>query len=142
MSNADLMGLPVTDLVADDAHLYLWVTVPRMFDPDGPASIMRAWGFRYLTTLTWLKTGGAPGLGYYFRINTEHVLFGVRGHLAIPPAARESNVIKAGRRRHSEKPSAFMDLVERVSPGPYVELFARAPRLGWDSWGHGYEVAS
>jgi N6-adenosine-specific RNA methylase IME4 len=46
------------------------------------------------------------------------------------------------RGRHSEKPAAFLDVVERVSPGPYVELFARAPRLGWDSWGKGYEVAS
>lgn len=43
------------------------------------------------------------------------------------------------RTAHSEKPPAFLDLVERVSPGPYVELFARAPRLGWDSWGFGYE---
>jgi N6-adenosine-specific RNA methylase IME4 len=40
---------------------------------------------------------------------------------------------------HSEKPPAFLDLVEQVSPGPYVELFARQPRLGWDSWGHGFE---
>lgn len=46
------------------------------------------------------------------------------------------------RGRHSEKPPAFLDIVEQVSPGPYVELFARAPRLGWDSWGLGYEGAA
>ncbi len=45
----------------------------------------------------------------------------------------------AARGGHSEKPAQFSDLIERMSPGPYVELFARAPRLGWDSWGHGYE---
>lgn len=46
------------------------------------------------------------------------------------------------RGEHSAKPEAFLDLVEQVSPGPYVELFARAPRLGWDSWGHGYEIGA
>jgi N6-adenosine-specific RNA methylase IME4 len=127
--------LPVGDLAANDAHLYLWVTnpmLPQAFD------VLPCWGFRYVTTLTWVKTG-TLGMGFHFRGDTEHVLFGVRGDLPIPPEKRERNVFTAARCGHSVKPGAFFDLVERVSPGPYVELFARQPRLGWDSWGYGYE---
>jgi hypothetical protein len=62
-----------------------------------------------------------------------------------PPEPRERSRIDSSwwswpRGAHSAKPPAFLDLVEQVSPGPYVELFARAPRLGWDSWGKGYEI--
>lgn len=57
-------------------------------------------------------------------------------------ATAEGTWCAAPRGRHSEKPPVFADLIERMSPGPYVELFARAPRLGWDSWGFGYEAAS
>lgn len=59
--------------------------------------------------------------------------------LGIPADRRESNHFAAARTGHSVKPDAFYDLVERVSPAPRVELFARQPRLGWDSWGRGYE---
>jgi N6-adenosine-specific RNA methylase IME4 len=80
-------------------------------------------------------------MGFYFRGETEHVLFGVRGKLPIPPDRRLKNVFTAPKTGHSRKPTHFFDLVERVSPGPYVELFSRDPRLGWDSWGHGYEIS-
>lgn len=138
MTNAQIAALPVSDLAAPAAHLYLWVTNPRLYgERDGtltPRQIVEGWGFSYLTLLTWVKTG-PPGLGFYFRGGTEHALFCRRGDARIPPARRESNVITAPRRRHSEKPGAFYDLVERVSPGPRLELFARTSRLGWDSWG-------
>lgn len=145
MSIREIAALPVADLVADDAHLYLWVTVPRLYgDRDDrsftPIDLMEAWGFTFKTMLTWVKTG-SPGMGWYFRGQTEHVLFGVRGRLPIPAAVRVPNVLTASREGHSGKPSSFLDVVERVSPGPYAELFARAPRLGWDSWGKGYESA-
>jgi N6-adenosine-specific RNA methylase IME4 len=78
-------------------------------------------------------------MGYYFRGDTEHVLFGIRGQLPIAPEKRERNWFEAAKTGHSQKPQAFLDLVERVSPEPRIELFARAPRLGWDSWGYGYE---
>lgn len=139
----EVAALPVGDLAATDAHLYLWVTVPRLFGDRGtrgvgPVDVMEAWGFEFKTMLTWVKTG-ALGMGWWFRGQVEHVLFGVRGNLPIPADRREKNVITAGKNLHSAKPPAFYDLVERVSPGPYVELFARAPRLGWDAWGKGYE---
>ncbi len=148
MTNAEIAALPVADLAAENAHLYMWVTNPRLYGERhdngiGPAEIMGAWGFRYVTMLTWIKKPGALGMGFYFRGETEHVLFGVRGNLPIPTDRREVNWFKAAKHGHSEKPGAFFDLVERVSPGPYVELFARAPRLGWDSHGFGFEdVAS
>lgn len=142
MSNAEIASLPVAELADAKAHLYLWVTNPRMFrgrfESIGPIDIVEAWGFTYVTTLTWVKTG-PPGMGFYFRGHTEHALFCTRGKLGIPADARESNVVVAPRRGHSEKPPAFYDLVERVSPGPYIEMFCRSPRLGWDSWGLGYE---
>lgn len=134
MTDAEIRDLPVADLADDDAHLYLWVTPTRMFECD-PLAIVRAWGFEYKTLLTWIKTG-QPGLGSYFRVCTEHVLFCTRGRGVVPPAVRERNHLATLRTPHSAKPDAFYDLVERVSPEPRVELFARRARLsGWDYWG-------
>lgn len=139
LTNAEIAALPVEKLAADQAHLYLWVTNPRLYrgrKPDGigPIEIAEAWGFEYITLLTWVKTG-APGPGWYFRGYSEHVLFATRGGLKIPAALRQSNVFTAPRGRHSAKPDVFYDRVEQVSPGPRMEMFARARRLGWDSWG-------
>jgi N6-adenosine-specific RNA methylase IME4 len=139
MTNAEIAALAVGDMADDPACLFLWVTNPRLYgERDGscsPFEIAQGWGFRYVTMLTWVKTG-PMGLGFYFRGQTEHVLFCVRGDFKIPAALRESNIITAPRRRHSEKPDAFYDKVERVCPEPRVELFARRARLGgWDYWG-------
>jgi N6-adenosine-specific RNA methylase IME4 len=133
-----IAAMPVGKLAADSAHLYLWVTTPLLFEVD-PVSIARSWGFDYKTLLTWVKAG-QPGLGSYFRVCTEHVLFCVRGSAPVPPALRERNHFTTQRTRHSVKPDAFYDLVERVSDGPYLDVFSREPRLGWDAWGHGYEL--
>lgn len=138
MTNDAIAELPVKSIATDDAHLYLWVTNPRLFAEDhdgcGPIDILQAWGFEYKTTLTWVKKPGL-GIGFYFRGDTEHVLFGVRGSLPIPAEIRESNVFTAPRRGHSAKPDCFYDLVERVSPEPRLEMFARRARFGWDYWG-------
>lgn len=141
MTMRDLAALPILEMAAEDAHLYLWVTNPRLYGdwktdgPFTPRDIMEAWGFSYVTMLTWHKLG-APGMGWYFRGDTEHVLFGMRGRLGIPVEARVSNHFSAPKHGHSEKPEAFLDLVEQVSPGPYLELFARRQRFGWDTWGN------
>lgn len=139
MTNIDIAELPVRDWVDDDAHLYLWVTNPRLFAQGhdggvGPHEILQAWGFRYITLLTWLKPG--LGLGYYFRGCTEHVLFGVRGQAPIPGEIRLANYFTGPRAEHSRKPDAFLDMVETVSPGPYLEMFSRRARFGWDVWGN------
>jgi N6-adenosine-specific RNA methylase IME4 len=128
----DICALPVVGLAEDDAHLYLWVTCPLIFHGE---RVMEAWGFEYKSFLTWEKLGSL-GMGFHWRNQTEHVLFGVRGSLPIPPEKRQRNIFRAPRGRHSQKPDTFLDIVEQVSPGPYLEMFARRQRFGWDTWGN------
>jgi N6-adenosine-specific RNA methylase IME4 len=143
MSAPEIAALDVASLAAADAHLYLWVTNPKLYgdrapkrraEPN-PCEIGEGWGFEYVTCLTWLKEG-ALGMGFYFRGETEHVLFFKRGNAPIPVEVRERNWFNAPKTGHSRKPEAFMDVVERVSPGPYLEMFSRRARLGWDVWGN------
>ncbi len=139
MDNHAIASIPVREWVADDALLLLWVTNLRLYPEDtdggvGPLEIIKAWGFRYVTMLTWHKLG-SPGMGYYFRGDTEHVLVGVRGSVFIPESERMSNHFAAPRTGHSVKPDRFYEIVERVSPEPRLELFARRRRVGWDVWG-------
>jgi N6-adenosine-specific RNA methylase IME4 len=85
------------------------------------------------------KDGGPDGrgVGFYFRNVTELVLFGVRGSLrTLPPGRRQVNLLKTRKREHSRKPDEMYDLIERCSPGPYLELFARGARPGWAAWGN------
>jgi N6-adenosine-specific RNA methylase IME4 len=129
---AEICALDVPSLGAVDAHLYLWATnpiLPHAFE------VVAAWGFTYRTMLTWRKTG-TLGMGYYFRGDTEHVLFATRGKLPIPAAERVRNWFEAPKRGHSIKPDCFLDMVEQVSPGPRLEMFARRARMsGWDYYG-------
>jgi N6-adenosine-specific RNA methylase IME4 len=133
MTFDDICAVPVSKWADVDAHLYLWVTNAKLLDHDYRALVSR-WGFAYKTCLTWHKTA-CLGIGHYFRGETEHVLFCTRGRLPIAPQNRERNYFDAPRGRHSAKPDAFFDLVERVSPGPYLSVFERRQRLGWDTWG-------
>ena len=131
MSFEDLLNLPVPDLADNDAHIYLWITNRSL--PKGFALLDR-WGFRYVTALTWVKPHF--GMGNYFRGQTEHVLFGVRG--SQPLRRRDAGTVlhaPRGPNGHSSKPPEFYDLVESCSPGPYLEMFARSGRGGWVSWG-------
>lgn len=138
MALGEICELPVKSITATDAHLYLWV--PSAMLPEG-LKVMSAWGFRYTTSITWMKTrlDGEPdgsGVGFYFRNSTELLLFGVRGSLRTLPAARSMpNVIAARRREHSRKPTEAYHVIEQASPGPRLELFAREERVGWVVWG-------
>jgi N6-adenosine-specific RNA methylase IME4 len=132
MTIDELCALDVGGLAADDAHLYVWTTnpiLPHAFE------VVEAWGFTYRTLLTWRKLG-TLGMGYYFRGETEHVLFATRGKAPIPPDKRLRNWFEAPRQGHSVKPDLFLDRVEQVSPGPWIEMFARRARFGWDYWGN------
>lgn len=136
MHTKDICALPVVDLALPDAHLYLWVT--NNFLPDG-LKVMAAWGFRYVTAITWAKD--KMGLGQYFRGMTEHCLFGVRGKPGYRMDAQGkrcqgTTLIQAPRQRHSAKPEQLRRMIERVSPGPYLELFAREQAPGWDCLGN------
>ena len=137
LSIADISSLPVSGLADSAAHLYLWTTNAFMAEAH---EVSRAWGFRPKTICTWgkVQADGRPSMkaGYWFRGATEHCLFAVRGKLRFPDGLAEPTLWLWPRLPHSVKPGAFYDLVERVSPGPRLELFARTQRLGWDSWGN------
>lgn len=131
-------AMPVADLADDAAHLYLWTTNRYVRDAY---AVAEAWGFTPSQLLTWCKPPHGLGPGGAFANTTEFVLFARRGTLTAN-ARHDSTWFTAPRGAHSAKPGIFGDLVEKVSPGPYLELFARQPRLGWDSWGLGYETAT
>lgn len=214
MAIEDIAELPVLDIAAADAHLYLWTTQRYLWDAR---HVCLGWGFAPSQVLVWCKPPMGIGSGGLFATNSvEFVVYARRYHGAgkrlveragrlIREARTEQGITRAELHRlvrggtptgivfrwedddslpnardwerlqevlpalrgvarpyvepaerparervdrawwewprgaHSEKPPAFLDIVEQVSPGPYVELFARAPRLGWDSWGYGYE---
>lgn len=131
------LGKSLQPYIADDGcHLYLWVTNTHLANGF---LVMDAWGFRYKTTITWFKD--RFGLGQYYRGQTEHCLFGVRGRLAyrITECGKRSQgvtAIHAPRTAHSEKPEEMRRMIEKVSYAPRLELFARGAAEGWDAWGN------
>ncbi len=139
MELREIMEMPVARLAAAQSHLYLWV--PNALLEEG-LRVMRAWGFTYKSNLVWFKVrkDGGPdgrGVGFYFRNVTELVLFGVRGSMrTLQPGRTQVNLFATRKREHSRKPDEFYDLIEACSPGPYLELFARFRRPGWDQWGN------
>ena len=114
----------------EQAHLWLWCLAQHV---DWGYEVARAWGFEPQIVLTWRK----PGLGVgRFQCNSEHVLLCRRGSRhGNPFGSTGGTVFDWPRSRHSVKPEAFYAMVEQVSPGPYLDMFARRPRLGWDVWG-------
>lgn len=142
---ADIARLPVAELAAPTAHLYLWV--PNALLAEG-LQVMAGWGFIYKTNLVWYKvrTDGGPdrrGVGFYFRNVTELVLFGTRGRNArtLAPGRRLPNLLTSRKREHSRKPDELYAIVEACSPAPWLELFARHPRPGWTQWGDAMPAA-
>ncbi len=138
MTIDEIANLPIRDQIDRDAHLYLWTTNKFLEDAF---LVMRCWGFKYSTTLVWAKRPMGGGLGGCYGLATEYVLFGRRGKLqAMRRIGRNHFDWKRpyderGKPKHSAKPSGFFAMVEQVSPGPYLELFARQKRIGWHSWG-------
>ncbi len=140
MSVAEIAALPVSEIAARTAHLYLWC--PNAILPDGLA-VMAAWGFTYKGNIVWHKVrkdGGSDGrgVGFYFRNVTELLLFGVRGKNArtLAPGRSQVNLIPARKREHSRKPDEQYAIIEGCSWGPYLELFARGTRKRWAVWGY------
>jgi N6-adenosine-specific RNA methylase IME4 len=134
-----LASLPVAKALRDTAHLYLWV--PNALLPDG-LHLMKAWGFEYKANLVWRKVrrdgeSDGRGVGFYFRNVTELLLFGTRGSHARtrPPGRSQLNLVSARKMEHSRKPTEFAEIIERCSGGPFLELFARGRRDGWEAWG-------
>ena len=138
MTLRDIKEMPVAQLAATQSHLYLWV--PNALVKEG-LEVMERWGFTYKTHLIWYKVrkDGGPdgrGVGFYFRNVTEMCLLGVRGNLRTGPRGRSQvNIITSRKREHSRKPDEIYPIIESCSPGPYLELFARHQRSGWEQWG-------
>ena len=131
--------LPVGEAADEKCRLYLWV--PNALLPEG-LEVMKAWGFDYKTNIIWEKVrkDGMPdgrGVGFYFRNVTEVLLFGIKGekNRTLDAGRTQVNLIRAGKREHSRKPDEFIDLIESCSSAPFLELFARGSRGGWDLWG-------
>jgi N6-adenosine-specific RNA methylase IME4 len=143
MSFADILALPVADWALPDCVLLLWATDPLL---EKAFEVIRAWGFTYKTVgFYWAKLGKSPprfyddksfftGLGFWTRANPEPCLLATRGQ----PHRQSRNVKKlivSPRREHSRKPEEAYARIEALCTGPYLEMFARAPRPGWDGWG-------
>lgn len=140
MTFDQIYELPVPELACETAHLYLWI--PNALLAEGLETMLR-WGFQYKTNLVWhkiRKDGGSDGrgVGFYFRNVTELVLFGVRGQnvRTLAPGRRQVNLLATRKREHSRKPDEIYDIIEDCSWGPYLEMFARHPRDGWEQWGN------
>jgi len=139
MDLEEIKNLPVGNVSAAKSHLYLWV--PNALLKEG-LEVMREWGFTYKTNIVWYKIrkDGGPdgrGVGFYFRNVTELILFGVRGSMrTLQPGRTKVNLFSTRKREHSRKPDEIFDIIEDCSPGPYLELFARFSRIGWDQWGN------
>lgn len=130
MTYEELEALPVSDYADEDGcHLYLWYTARTA---EAAFKLVRSYGFRPITNLVWDKV--RPGTGHWFRMRHEMILFCVKGNM--PLACRDyDSVIREQRRRHSEKPQKFYEVVRECSPGPRLELFARTKREGFISFG-------
>jgi N6-adenosine-specific RNA methylase IME4 len=145
MDLQEMASLPVSDLGARDCVIFcwgIWVSLPECI------RLIEAWGFTYKTcAFNWIKANasqldmfrdsadGQLGLGYWVRQNSEFCLLGTRGKPKRLNADVRQGIIEP-RREHSRKPDCVYDRIERLVAGPYLELFARARRPGWDAWGN------
>ncbi len=132
---AAIRAEPVQHLAAENAHLHLWTTnafLHEAFD------VIRDWGFSYKSCLIWVKP--QMGMGNYWRVSHEYLLLGVRGNLRFADHTCRS-WLSMRRTIHSRKPFVFRELIERVSPGPYLELYGREeqPNCGWTVYGNQVE---
>lgn len=138
MTVDEIAAIPVKSIVAKDAHLFMWVTNKYLLKAE---TVINAWGFKYVTCITWKKKKMGGGLGGMVRGTSEFLLFCRRGNLKATGIIPES-VIEAKRPYvngypcHSKKPEVFAKMIEQVSPGRRLEMFARSQRAGWDVFGN------
>ena len=130
MSIDEVEALPIAKIADENCHIYLWITnrsLPKGF------RLLEAWGFRYVTCLTWVKP--SIGMGNYFRGSTEQVLFGVKGSQSLKRHDVGTHFEAQRGDGHSAKPDEFYTLVESCSYAPYIDIFGRKERKGWTVWG-------
>ena len=137
MSVDDICNIDVNRVADDNSVLLMWVTDPYLLDAF---KVMESWGFNYKTVgFTWVKTnkskGYFTGMGYWTRSNPEMCLLGTKGK----PKRLDMSVkqlVVSQRREHSRKPDEVYDRIEKMLEGPYLEMFARNTRQGWDNFGN------
>lgn len=134
MSVEDIAAMPIADLAADDAHLHLWTTNGFLFEAK---QVIEGWGFEYKSCYVWVKS--QIGIGNYWRLSHEFLLLGIRGNPKIEPSKRMRSWDEYPRGKHSGKPEAIRLKIEKISPGPYLELFGRKPVAGWTVFGNQIE---
>lgn len=125
-----IKAMPIKDLCAENAHLYLWI--PNGLLQEG-LDVIKAWGFTFRSPIYWIKP--RLGLGTYIRNASETCLFATRGHAPVKFHA-QPNWLFAPLQDHSHKPEEQYAIIERLSDEPYLELFARRRQPGWDVWGN------
>ena len=130
LSVEEIAALPVGELAAKNAHLHLWTTNAFLFEAR---EVMEAWGFTYKSVLVWVKP--EMGLGNYWRVSHEFMLLGVRGKAPFRSKSHKS-WFEEPRTEHSAKPERVREMLEEVSGGPYLELFARKRSPRWRVWGN------
>jgi N6-adenosine-specific RNA methylase IME4 len=131
MTVEELYRLPVGELALDDAHLHLWTTNGFLRESF---ELFDAWGFEFKSSFIWIKP--QLGIGNYWRNAHEFLLTGVRGGATRFNDRTLKSWLDCKRGKHSRKPYEVRDFIERASPGPWLEMFAREPAPRWLSWGH------
>lgn len=129
LTPAEIAEMPISQLTVEKAHLHLWTTNAFLF--ECPA-ILEAWGFEYKGVFVWIKN--QMGIGNYWRVSHEFMVLGVKGGLTFQDRSQMS-WLAADRTKHSTKPEEVAGIIEKVSPGPYLELFGRKTRKDWTVWG-------
>ena len=131
MQLEDICALQVP--AAADCVMFMWATAPKLAES---LEVVSAWGFTYRTCAVWAKD--KIGMGYYFRQQTELLLVCAKGSPGTPATGnRPSSLITAPRLKHSAKPPEVRATIEAMYPNhSRIELFAREPAPGWDSWGN------
>lgn len=138
MSIAELCALPIAPIVEEHAVLFLWVTVPLLYDA---APIPAAWGFKYKTHFVWDKV--RHNMGHYNSVRHELLLVCTRGSCTPDASGLRDSVQVIERTEHSVKPAAFRDLIDALYPlGKRIELFAREAVPGWDTYGYEAEASA
>ena len=127
----EICALPIRGLITDKAVLFLWVT--NAFLKEG-IQVCEAWGFSYKTNFAWIKNKG-PSIGWFSRSRHELLFIATKGD-GVHPVEKYLSWFEAEVTKHSKKPALVYEMIEKMYPGPYVELFARQKRDGWENWGN------
>lgn len=125
-----IKAMPVAGLCEENSHLYLWI--PNGLLQEG-LDVIKAWGFTFRSPIYWIKP--RLSLGNYIRNASETLFFATRGKAPVKFHA-QPNWLFAPQQEHSHKPEEQFAIIERLSDGPYLELFARRHQPGWDVWGN------